>query len=122
MDRVIIERIVCYGYHGVLLEEQSLGQEFQVSLELGVDLSNHREDRIESVADYRSAVSIVEEVMYGQPCQLLETLAARIADKLLGIDGIIEVTVEVRKPNPPIPGVQGGVSVVLNRSEIGRNV
>jgi len=117
MDRVIIERIVCYGYHGVLLEEQSLGQEFQVSLELGVDLSNHTEDQIESVVDYRSAVSIAEEVMYGPPCRLLETLASRIADKLLGIEGIIEVTVEVRKPNPPIPGVQGGVSIVLSRNK-----
>ncbi len=117
MDRIIIERIVCYGYHGVLLEEQNLGQEFQVSLELGVDLSNHSEDRIESVADYRSAVSITEEIMYGPPCQLLETLASRIAEKLLDIEGIIEATVEVRKPNPPIPGVQGGVSVILSRSK-----
>lgn len=117
MDRIIIERIVCYGYHGVLLEEQSLGQEFQINLELGVDLSKHSEDIIESVPDYRFAVSVVEEVMYGPPCQLLETIATRMANKLLGIEGIIEATVEVRKPNPPIPGVQGGISVVINRNK-----
>lgn len=116
MDRVVIERIVCYGYHGVLLEEQSLGQEFQVSLELGVDLSNHSEDRIETVVDYRSAVSIAKEVMHGPPCRLLETLATRIANKLLCIEGVIEVTVEVRKPNPPIPGVQGGISIIVSRN------
>jgi len=117
MDRIIIERIVCYGYHGVLLEEQNLGQEFQVSLELGVELSNHSEDRIEAVVDYRSAVSITEEIMYGPPCKLLETLASRIADKLLDIEGILEVTVEVRKPNPPIPGVQGGIGVIVSRGK-----
>lgn len=116
MDRIVVERIVCYGYHGLLLEEQSLGQEFQVSLELGLDLSNHLHDQIDQVPDYRSAISIVEEVMYGKSCRLLETLASSIADKLLTIDKVIEVTVEVRKPNPPIPGVQGGVSVITSRS------
>lgn len=117
MDRIIVERIICYGYHGVLLEEQTLGQEFHVSLELAVDLSSHRDDQIDKVPDYREAVSFVEEVMYGPSCKLLETLACRIADKLLTISGIIETTVEVRKPNPPIPGVQGGVSVVVSRNK-----
>jgi dihydroneopterin aldolase len=48
---------------------------------------------------------------------LLETLACTIADKLLAISGVIEVAVEVRKPNPPIPGVQGGVSVMVTRAK-----
>ncbi len=117
MDRIIVERIVCYGYHGLLLEEQTLGQEFQISLELGVDLSAHSDDQIDRVPDYRSAVAIVEEVMYGQTCRLLETLGCRIADKLLSIEGVIEATVEVRKPNPPLPGVQGGVSVMVSRGK-----
>jgi 7,8-dihydroneopterin aldolase/epimerase/oxygenase len=117
LDRIIIERINCYGYHGVLLEEQSLGQEFQVNLELGIDLSGHCEDRIDAVADYREAIAVVEEVMYGEPKQLLETLATLIATKLLKLKGITEVAVEVRKPNPPIPGVQGGISVVVTRSK-----
>ncbi len=117
MDRVIVERIVCFAYHGVLLEEQTLGQEFQVSLELGVNLSEHRDDQIDAVPDYRAAVSIVEEVMYGRSQRLLETLACLIADKLLTIHGVLEVTVEVRKPNPPIPGVQGGVSVIVTRGK-----
>jgi 7,8-dihydroneopterin aldolase/epimerase/oxygenase len=117
LDRIIVERIVCYGYHGVLLEEQSLGQEFQVSLELGLDLSRHQDDQIDAVPDYRSAVAMVEEIMYGQSCRLLETLACRIADKLLTLMGVLEVTVEVRKVNPPIPGVQGGVSVLVTRGK-----
>ncbi|MGM0688516.1 MAG: dihydroneopterin aldolase [Bacillota bacterium] len=117
MDRIIVERIVCFGYHGVLLEEQTMGQEFQVSLELGIDLSSLKDDQLDQVPDYRAAVSIVEEVMYGQSRRLLETLACQIADKLLAIPGIIEATVEVRKPNPPLPGVQGGVSVVITRGK-----
>jgi 7,8-dihydroneopterin aldolase/epimerase/oxygenase len=117
MDRIIVERIVCFGYHGVLLEEQALGQEFQVSVELGLDLTEHQEDQIDAVPDYRTAVAMVEEIMYGQSCRLLETLACRIAEKLLTLPGILETAVEVRKPNPPIPGVQGGVSVMVSRSK-----
>jgi len=117
MDRIIVERIVCFGYHGVLLEEQTMGQEFQVSLELGIDLSTLKDDQLDQVPDYRAAVSIVEEVMYGQSRRLLETLACQIAEKILTITGIIEATVEVRKPNPPLPGVQGGVSVVITRGK-----
>ena len=116
MDRIIIERITCYAYHGVLLEEQTLGQEFQVSLELGIDLSGHRQDEIDTAVDYRTAVAIVEKVMYGPSKNLLETLACEIAEQLLLINGVNEATVEVRKPNPPIPGVQGGVSVVATRN------
>ncbi len=116
MDRIIVERIVCYAYHGVLLEEQTLGQEFQVSLELGLDLSNLEDDHIDMVPDYRSAVSMVEEVMYGESCRLLETLACRIAEKVLTLPGVLETTVEVRKPNPPVPAVQGGVSVMVTRN------
>ncbi|MDW7738583.1 MAG: dihydroneopterin aldolase [Bacillota bacterium] len=115
MDRIVIEGFVCYAYHGVLPEETSLGQEFQVSIELGTDLSKHSSDRIDQVPDYRKAVVIIEEVMYGETCQLLETLACRIADRLLKLEGISEATVEVRKPNPPIPGIQGGIGVIITR-------
>lgn len=115
LDRINIEGIICFAYHGVLLEEQTLGQEFQVSLELGVDLSTHSTDNIDEVVDYRKAILIVEEVMYGDSCRLLETLACRIADKILVLPKVRETTVEIRKPSPPIPGVHGGVSVTVTR-------
>ncbi|MFO8191689.1 MAG: dihydroneopterin aldolase [Bacillota bacterium] len=115
MDRIIIDGFTCYAYHGVLPEENSLGQEFQVSIELGIDLAGHNDDQIDKVPDYRKAVMAIEQVMYGDSCRLLETLACRIADKLLSLPGVLETTVEVRKPSPPLPGVQGGVGVMVNR-------
>lgn len=117
MDRINIDTIICYAYHGVLLEEQALGQEFQVSIELGVDLSGHNHDSIDQVVDYRQAVQIVEAIMYGDSCRLLETLACRIADKLSTLPRVLEAAVEVRKANPPLPGVQGGVAVTVTRSQ-----
>jgi len=119
VDYIIIENINFYAYHGALPEERAIGQEFRVNLELGIDLSAHNElkDNLESVADYRQAVRFAEEVMQGDPCMLLETLACRIADKLLTIPGILEVKVEVAKPNPPIPSVRGGIKVAVTRKQ-----
>lgn len=116
MDRVIIDDITFYAYHGILPGEKELGQEFTVNIELGIDLETPFNDRIEDVADYRKAISAAETVMLGEPCQLLETLACRIADKILQIPGIMETTVEVRKSNPPVPGLRGGVSVLVTRT------
>ncbi len=115
MDRISIDDITCYGYHGVLPEERELGQEFEVSLELVTDFSVIKEDRIEEAVDYRRAVQIVKDVVCGEPCRLLETLAERIAGRLLQLPGIKEVEVEVRKPSPPLPGIRGGVGVSISR-------
>ena len=115
MDRISIDDITCFAYHGVLPEERELGQEFEVSLELITDFSSIESDRIEESVDYRQAVEIVREIINGKSCRLLETLAEQIAARLLQLPGVAEVEVEVRKPKPPIPGVKGGVGVSINR-------
>lgn len=115
MDRIIINDISVYGYHGVLPSEQELGQEFQVSLVLGVELPDLENDCLESVLDYRLAVNAVREIIQGSSCLLLETLARRVAGRLLTLPGLKEVTVRVGKPHPPLPGVQGGVFVEISR-------
>jgi 7,8-dihydroneopterin aldolase/epimerase/oxygenase len=114
-SRIMIKDLVCYSYHGVLPEEQQLGQEFRVSLEMNFDLPETVEDELESTIDYRLAVEAVQKVMTGRPRLLLETLAGEIAGLLLELPRVNEVKVRVCKPNPPIPGVQGGVSVEITR-------
>ena len=114
--RIKINDIVCYGYHGVLPEEQHLGRAFRVILELGLDLPAGVDDRLENTVDYRLAVEMVQQVMTGPQRLLLETLAEEIADLVLQLPRVQEATVTVSKPNPPIPGVQGGVSVAITRS------
>lgn len=115
MDKIIIDDIIIYAYHGVLPEEKALGQEFKISLELSTDFSMIKDDQIKQAVDYRDAVDVVQEVMKGPPCNLLETLAVQIAKQLLQIPGIIEVEVEIYKPNPPLPAVSGGTGVIVTR-------
>jgi len=114
--RIYIRDIVCYSYHGALPEEQLLGQEFRVCLEILLNLPvTGTKDRLEDTFDYRCAVEAAQQVMSGPKRFLLETLAAEIADSILEFPQTREVKVTLCKPNPPIPGVQGGVCIELKR-------
>ncbi|MGB4682512.1 MAG: dihydroneopterin aldolase [Firmicutes bacterium] len=116
---ITIRDIACYGYHGALEEEQALGQEFRVSLELKTSLAPER-DLLSETFDYREAVDLVRRIMEGPPRRLLETLAEEIAAGLLALPGIEEVKISVCKPHPPIAAVLGGVAVEIRRSRAER--
>ncbi len=117
MDRIIINNIRVFGYHGVLSSERELGQEFQVSLVLGIVPADPADDCLENTLDYRLAIDTVREIVRGDCCLLLETLARRIAARLLSLPGLKEVTVKVGKPHPPLPDVRGGVFVEVSRRQ-----
>lgn len=112
---IMIDDITCYGYHGVLPEEQVLGQEFRVSLELSLAAAAPQKDLLSETVDYRNAVEIVRRIMEGPPRRLLETLAEEIAAELLALSGIKEVKIRLCKTHPPIPAVRGGIAVVISR-------
>ncbi|MEW5784335.1 MAG: dihydroneopterin aldolase [Bacillota bacterium] len=111
--RIKIQEIAVYAYHGVLPQEQELGQQFRVSIELGVELPLKTGDILDETVDYCRAVEVTHRVMKGSPKQLLETLAVRIAEELLEWNRVTDVKVSVHKPHPPIPGVEGGVAVEI---------
>ena len=109
-----INEITCYGYHGALPEEQTLGQEFRVSLELSL-AGAPGSDSLGQTFDYRKAVEVVQRIMDGAPRRLLETLAEEIAADLLKLEAIDQVRVSVSKPHPPIAALRGSVAVEISR-------
>lgn len=115
---ILIHDITCYGYHGVLPEENILGQEFRVSLELSLDTAAPEDDLLTGTVDYRDAVEIVRRIMEGRPRRLLETLAEEIAAALLALHGIGSVKIRICKPHPPLSAVKGGVAVEVTRHKV----
>ena len=118
MDKVRLEGMVFYGYHGVLPEERKLGQRFVVDLEVECDLSPAgNSDRLEDTVNYTSLFNVAKDVMEGEPCFLLEKLAEDICKGSLASSPLaVSVNVKVRKPSPPIKGaVLSGASVEINR-------
>ena len=116
-DRIRLKNMRFYAYHGLLPEEASLGQQFEVDLELLRDLTAAGStDDPADTSDYAVVLSIVKEVVTGSRCQLLEALADRIATAVGQACRPIELIVRVRKPRPPVEAQLDGVEVEIRRT------
>ncbi len=110
-----MEGMAFFGRHGVFPAERELGGHFTVDVELDVDLSHAAaSDRLQDTVDYANAYALVREVVEGEPCHLLETVAGRIAERLLGLERVRRARVRVRK-RPPLPGEFRAFGVEVTR-------
>lgn len=114
MDKIILENIEIYAFHGHLPEEQKIGSLFLIDLEISADLTIvAKTGKLEDTFDYRKAYQIVHEEM-AIPSDLLEHVGGRIVDRLLKASSQInKVKLKVSKMNPPFGGSVKAVSVVL---------
>ncbi|MDJ1169172.1 dihydroneopterin aldolase [Roseofilum sp. BLCC_M154] len=123
MDCIHVSNIRCYGYIGYLPEEKILGQWFTVDLSLWLDLSvSGQSDNLEDTFNYCEAVEIVKGIIRSNKFDLIEKLAAAIADELLNLDNqphqrpaLQKVGVRVIK-SPPIPDFGGQVTIDITRT------
>jgi dihydroneopterin aldolase len=99
------------GFHGVLDHERSEGQRFRFDVLL--DVAQPAEDSIEAAVDYRDVAACVREVSDETPFQLLETLAAAVADELVRRFPVGRVSVTVGKPDLELDG--GHATVTADR-------
>ena len=97
---VELEGLEVFGRHGVLDDERREGQTFFYDIELEVS-DAALSDRIEDAVDYREVAACVQQVSDGRQFQLLEALAAAVADSIVERFDVQHVRVRVRKPSPP---------------------
>ncbi len=116
-DRVLLEGMVFFGYHGVATEEKSLGQRFIIDLALTVDLSEAgRSDDLTATVHYGHIYKLVKRIAEGPAFNLIEALGEAIAQAILtDYSKVEEVFIRVRKPEAPITGVLAGAAVELVR-------
>lgn len=118
MDRILLEGMTFSGRHGVLASERTDAQPFTVDVELDADLARAgATDRLADTVDYTEAHAIVRSVIEGDHRDLLEALAAEIADRLLALDGVAAARVRVAK-KPPLPGEFRAFAVVVERARV----
>ncbi|MCM3719852.1 dihydroneopterin aldolase [Fictibacillus phosphorivorans] len=117
MDKMYVNGMKFYGYHGVFMEEQKLGQRFNVDVTLSMDLSKAGlTDELDQTVNYGEVYDAIKEIVEGEPVKLLESLAESIAATLLSKFTLVEeTTVKVIKPDPPIPGHYDSVAVEITR-------
>jgi dihydroneopterin aldolase/2-amino-4-hydroxy-6-hydroxymethyldihydropteridine pyrophosphokinase len=119
-DRIRLENMEFYGYHGALPEENRLGQRFTADVELSVNLYKAgASDSLDQTINYAEIYERVRKIIEGPPCTLIETVAGRIAEQILtAFSQITSCHVRVSKPDPPIPGNTGLVSVEIERRRV----
>ena len=117
-DKIILSCLEFYGYHGVLSEEQQLGQKFIVDLELFLDLRDAgMTDNLELTVNYARVFEVVREIVTGKPFLLIEALAEAIAVNVLQDFAIEKVLVRVKKPQAPVPGCFEHMAVEITREK-----
>lgn len=117
LDEITLTGLRVFGRHGVFEHERRVGQHFVVDVTLAVDTSvAARTDDVADTVHYGEAAERIAAIVGGEPVDLVETLAQRIADALLTYDAVQRVTVTVHKPDAPIDLDFADVSVTIRRS------
>ncbi|MEM9538201.1 MAG: dihydroneopterin aldolase [Cyanobacteria bacterium P01_E01_bin.42] len=118
MDEIKITGIRAYGYTGAISEENVLGQWFEVDLILWLDITKASEsDKLQDTFDYRKTIYLVQSTIKTAKFALIEKLAAVIVEKILSLEKIQKVQIDLTKLAAPIPDFSGRVGVSLTREK-----
>lgn len=117
MDSIQIKDLEVYCHHGVMKEENVLGQKFLVSLILYTDTSTAgKQDDLALSINYAEVSYFVKEQMEKHNYQLIEAVAEHLARELLLTFSLVRrVQVEIKKPWAPILLPLDTVSVKIER-------
>jgi dihydroneopterin aldolase/2-amino-4-hydroxy-6-hydroxymethyldihydropteridine diphosphokinase len=117
-DEIRLLGVAARGHHGVLEHERRDGQDFVVDVVMQVDLGPAgRTDELARTVNYAEVAADVVAVITGEPRDLIETVAAEIADLVLRRPLVEHVEVTVHKPQAPVGVPFGDVQVVLRRAK-----
>ncbi|TQM71844.1 dihydroneopterin aldolase [Actinomadura hallensis] len=117
LDRIELRGLRARGRHGCLPAERELGQEFVVDAVLGLDTRPAAAgDDLSRTVDYGELAGRLVAVIEGEPVNLIETLADRLATICLEHATVSEVEITVHKPSAPVPHPFTDVAVKIRRS------
>lgn len=117
LDKIAITGLRGYGYHGVLPAEREAGQEFIVDAVVWVDTSAAAaSDDLSATVDYGALAGRMAGIIAGEPADLIETLAQRLASACLQDTRVRHAEITVHKPSAPVGVPVADVSVTIRRS------
>ncbi|HEY0260161.1 MAG TPA: dihydroneopterin aldolase [Lacisediminihabitans sp.] len=115
-DTIRLTGLRVFAHHGVLEEERVHGQEFVIDVTLGLDLEAAAvSDDVRQTVHYGILADEIAAAVGTDPVDLIETVAKRVADLVLGHEAVRVVTVTVHKPSAPIAVAFDDVSVTITR-------
>ncbi|HZK57496.1 MAG TPA: dihydroneopterin aldolase [Clostridia bacterium] len=121
MDKILMEGLAFYGYHGVLEEEKRLGQKFFIDVALYVDLKKAGiTDDLNYTVNYEEVYRIIEKIIRTEQYNLLEALAEKICEKVLNSFNVVQkINIKIKKPEAPVAGIFDCLAVQIERERKG---
>ena len=116
-DRITLTGLRVRGRHGVFAHERRDGQDFVVDVTLWLDSRPAAaSDDLADTVDYGALAERLAAVVEGQPVNLIETLAAQLAELCMRDERVLAAEVTVHKPQAPIEREFADVAVTARRS------
>ena len=117
MDKIFLNDVRVYAYHGCLSEEAIIGSDYRVDMWVEANLNKAKKnDSLRDTVDYVFLLSCIKKEMSVRS-KLLEVVAERIINSVISGSSLVKtVCVKVSKINPPIGGNIESVSLELKKS------
>ncbi|MFG6503425.1 dihydroneopterin aldolase [Microbacterium sp. P05] len=117
VDEITLTGVRAFGRHGVFEDERREGQEFVVDVTVHLETAAAAaSDDVTDTVHYGELAERVVALVGGEPVNLIETLAERIAADVLTDARVRQVVVTVHKPSAPIAVPFADVAVTVRRS------
>jgi len=116
-DLIILKDLGFYGYHGLMSEENKLGQRFWIDLTCGIDLFEAgRSDHVSATVSYAEIYEVLKSAFEEKRFKLIEAVGQHIVDRLFASFPPVQwIRIRVRKPEAPIAMVTGEAAIELFR-------
>jgi len=116
-DHIELRGLRVRGHHGVFEHERRDGQDFLVDITVWLDLAPAAaSDDLADTLDYGALAQTAADIVAGEPRDLIETVAAQIADAVMTDTRVHAAEVTLHKPSAPIPLTFADVAVVAYRT------
>jgi len=103
---------------GVLPEERTRRQPFEIDVDVFADLSHAgTTDALDDTVDYGALCARIDDLARDEQYALLERFATRVAEVVLATPLVTAATVNVRKLRPPVPQHLSTSGVSIHRTK-----
>jgi dihydroneopterin aldolase len=111
-----IDGLELIGFHGATPAERKEGQRFLFDVWLLAHDAGVRSDRLDDTIDYTSVVACIREISDAHRFNLIEALAAAVADQLVERFDVSRVRVRVRKPEVELDAPVAYTAATIERT------
>ncbi len=120
MDEITLTGLRASAFHGVLEQERRTGQVFLIDVTVYLPLADAaKSDDLDRTIHYGELAEEIVAAVEGDPVDLIETVAERVAGVVLAHELAVLTKVTVHKPSAPIAVPFDDVSVTIMRGRIG---